>query len=1032
MGKHETEITMPSLMSQGDSSPDPLALSQDASSPVKAKTRPTPPRTALSTMAGNVQAHDIKITTPALHSSRPTSPVRSGGANENEQSPWQIRITVQAEQNNRSERSSKPQSSPPKHFTERTFTTTVPLKADDMSSPVRRNARGAPTKARNSSGKRGSTSKNSANRGLKAQGDPSPDVLAGTSSASPKRGRGRPRKSVDTTGLSPSPPQSRKKKTNKPQALPNLEEKQRSPCKTSGSQANRLDRTKRGTRDFEDQYEDFDSIIESEGFSMVSVSSLPSAQGSSGVAPGSELRLRRSPRSLSKRHVTPSDSHHSPPLPPPAPPPKVVAVQSPTRELNKATSGTPRLARVVRAGIALQGVLSPARQRQTPATLAPWLNHSSPMSSISSPKERLDQLFNGFGPGTCRELRAGLRLGEELAKRQNPEISRSDQQANEDVFAPNLEVGYPELPATEKYSLKIPYGAMKKSPPFCNPQLPSPARSEASVDDDRMSWKFDTLQSNAVQANLADIPATIAQDIEEGPSSVNQTMLEREAGYQREREAISKQIREANSSQVIVIESDDEDEGSAEATTYEDDGDIWQEEAQISGSRPSTSEIPPVFVQNKPRKPRRSQIPSPWMRKTQDIQTTSPAPNDSNLFWQPNHTESLRQNPEIPMQQSAKPSRSRVSAVDTDGASDDIEDKSIAKDSKSKLEAALPSPTSEQVARVEETPPQHQRQTIPNKSFDSSDLENSTYDAEDSDNSFTDDEGIESTLLSHHFMQDDITSPLDEGTRVDLLDVHTPSSSRTGISEEIPEPRTPSCLARTPKASSSKKVRFTAETKTSDSLTELSAPPLPPAPSSWFTRVTSLLPTWTNNLSAPTVVAAAIPLPTKPVKTIKLPEVDVGPLPSYMPWQPSHWWALIHITRQISATPSAYPYDAQSLSASWLGTVVSVNQWAKKITKTDCTVVERFMRTLSKRGTFRGVEEALFKGGNKKQWGKGPGEWIDRRTVLSAVVAQWAVDVQDGVAELAWGDRAGLKAGGGGRWTERDKSVDGCGVVYVL
>ncbi|KAL8752575.1 MAG: hypothetical protein Q9199_005658, partial [Rusavskia elegans] len=961
---------MPLINLQRDSSPDPLGILEDASSPVKARTRRTPPRKALSTTAGNVQAHDICITTPALPSSRLNSPERNGEAKEKEQSPWQIRITVQAEQNNHPEGSSIPQCSPSKHFAERTFTTTVPLKAEDESSPVRRNTKGTPRRSNNSSGKRRSTSKGQAERGTQAQGEPAVDTPAGKSSPSPKRGRGRPRKSVDTLGLSSSSQGSQKKNGSQPPAPSTLDKTQKSPCTVPGSHTVDLGCTKRGSWDVEDQQGEFDSIIESEGFSMVSVSSLPSAQGFSGVAPGSEPPLRRSPRSFSKRRGTPSDSDHSP-LPPP--PLKVRAVQTSARELNKATSGTPRLARVVRAGIALQGVLSPARQRQNPATLTPWLNHSSPMSSTTSPKERLDQLFNGFGPGTCRELRAGLRLGEELAKRQNPEIGCSGELANEDVFATNSQVKYPELPATEKYSLKIPDGAMKKSPQFSNPQLPSPARSEASVYNDRMSWKFDTLQSNAVQANLAKVSATGLDIIEDGPSSINQTMLEREAGYQREREAISKQIREANSSQVIVIESDDEDEGSAEAT-YEDDGDIWQEQAQVSGSHPLDSDIPPIFLQNEPRKPRRSQIPSPWMRKTQDIQSSSPATNDSDLFWQPSHAGAPRPKPVVPMQNSAvdsrssKPSMPGISILNADGASDDIEDQSISKDSKPTLEASLPSPTSEEDAQFEKSPSHQQRQTILNQQFESSDSEDSTYEVEDSDDSFTDDEDIESTLLSHHFMQDDITSPLDEGTQVDMFDVNTPASSKTGISEEIPEPRTPSCLARTPKASSSKKVRFTAETKTSDSLTEVSAPPLPPAPSSWFTCVTSLLPTWTNNTSSASTAAAAIPLPTKPKKIIQLSEVDVGPLPSYMPWQPSHWWALIHITRQISATPSAYPYDPKSLSASWLGTVVSVNQWTKKITKTDCTVVERFMRTLYKRGTFKGVEEALFKGGNKKQW----------------------------------------------------------------
>ncbi|KAL9626623.1 MAG: hypothetical protein Q9204_007161, partial [Flavoplaca sp. TL-2023a] len=956
--------------------------------------------------------------------------------NENEQSPWQIRITVQAEQNTPQVGSCIPQCSPSKPFAERTFTTTVPLKAEDESSPGRRNTKGTPRKSRKSLANSHSPSKNPANRDPKALGLSSDESYAGRPSLSPKRGRGRPRKSVDTSGLSFSSQDAQEKNASQAPTSSSLDRRQKSPGTVVGTHSNTTDPTKSGSPDLDDQHGQFDSIMESEGFSMVSVSSLPSAQGSSGMAEGSGRTLRKSPRSFPTRHVTPSDSDHAP-LPPP--PPKVGVSQQTTRELSKPTSGTPRLARVVRAGIALQGVLSPARQRHNPANLAPWLNHSSPMSSTTSPKERLDQIFNGFGPGTCRELRAGLRLGEELAKRQHPQIGRCDYQDNEDVFASNSEIRYPNLPVTEEYSLKIPDAVKTKSPSLSNPQLPSPARSDETVDNDKMSWKFDTMQSNVVQANLAKESAVQAGSAGDKLAPDDHTMLQREALYQQEREAISKQIQDANPSQVIVIDSDEEDEIFVEATN-DDDGDIWQEEAQNSDNRPTSSDVPPIFLQNEPRKPRRSQIPSPWMRKTQDIPSSSPVTNDSDLFWQPKQARGSCRKPESSRQKSAGHTRlsnssfSTVSALNADGANDEEKNCQTHKDKSLITQSTLPASTSKEKTSHWSNHPQRQSQTILNPSINCSGLEDSTYEAEGSDGSLSDnDEDIESILLSHHFMQDEITSPLDESTQAEIFDVDTPTSSKTGNFEEIPEPRTPSCLARTPKASSSKKVRFTPETKKSDSPTEISPPPLPPAPTSWFTRVTSLLPSWNSTSSAQTSTAAAasIPLPTKPKKIIKLPDVDTGPLPSYMPWLPSHWWALIHITRQIAVNPSAYPYDAKSLSASWLGAVVSVNGWKKKITKEDCVVVERFMRVLYHRGTFKGVEDVLVKGGNDKQWGKCPGEWIDRRTVLSAVVAQWAVDVQDGVADVGWGDRAGMKAGGG-TWTERDRSVDGGGVVYVL
>ncbi|KAL8765838.1 MAG: hypothetical protein Q9209_007197 [Squamulea sp. 1 TL-2023] len=999
--------------------------------PVKSKTKHTPPRKALGKASGNAQAHSFQITTPSVQKSRVGLSERYVGAYENEQSPWQIRITVQAEQNNTSEGFTIPQCSPSKQFAGRTFTTTVPLKPEDESSPVRRTDKGTPRKPKCSSGKRRSASNSSVNGMFTTGTESSVNVCTGKPSLSPKRGRGRPRKSVGCLEDTSSTRQNQKKDGGQQSASLVSSGRDGSLGMADRDQSKESAYTAGTSMGIEEQHPDFDSIMESEGFSMVSVTSLPSAQGSSGIRAVSNLSPMESSLSSPKRQVTPAGTSKSP-SPPPLP--KVGNAQQSVRELDNPTSGTPRLARVVRAGIALQGVLSPARQRHPPAALAPWLDHSSPMSLTTSPKERLDELFNGFGPGTRRELRAGLRLGEELAKRQHPGTYSSPQPVHEDVFAPNLEVRYPKLPETNKYSLKIPDTVMTTSPSCSNTQLPSPARSEVVVEGDRMRWSFDTLQWNDVQNGLAKVTAVAASCAEGKSSPISQSLLEKEAQFQREREAISKQIQQANSSQVIVIEGNDEDQTSVDAT-YDDDRDIWQEEAQNSGARQSTSGIPPIFLHKEPRKSRRSQIPSPWMRKTQNLPNSSPARNDSDLFCQPSHAEGPGGKPERPNQESSEHCSTSVPPIsynftsNADRVTDDVGEDPISEHFKPTLQV-LRSPTMTEVEdRADEKSSQHERPTTPGQSLDGSDSEGPTYESEGSDGPLTDDEDIESNLFGHHFMQDDITSPLDEGTLFEIPDApSTPTASATGISEVVPEPRTPSCLARTLRASSCKKVRFTAETKTSASVTEIVAP-LPPAASSWFTRVTSLLPTW-NSSSAP---AAAIPLPTKPKKIIKLSEVDNGSLPSYMPWQPCHWWALIRVNRQQSADPSAYPYDPKSLAASWLGSVVSVNQWAKKITKSDCVTVELFMRILYERGTFRGVEETLLVGG-KKQWGKHPGAWIDRRTVLNAVVAQWAVDVQDGVAEVGWGDRAGLKVGGkeGELWTERDREVDGGQVVYVL
>ena len=203
-----------------------------------------------------------------------------------------------------------------------------------------------------------------------------------------------------------------------------------------------------------DEHHEFDSILESEGFSMVSVSSLPSAQQHSGNVVNRENESVHADRpssvitpakvldtlnlNTSSQLRTPSLASSTSSMPPP-PIPLTRPRESP-RPMTRPTDGTPRLGRVVRAGIALQGVLSPSNSTSQISSAS--ISNSS-ASSVKSSKDRMDNLFDGFGAGTRRELRAGLRLGEELAKRQQRDQDGETfkERAEDDVFSQNPDHG---------------------------------------------------------------------------------------------------------------------------------------------------------------------------------------------------------------------------------------------------------------------------------------------------------------------------------------------------------------------------------------------------------------------------------------------------------------------------------------------------------------------------------------------------------------------------------------------------------------
>ena len=1036
-------------------SPDPLAISQDSvsqlhqRSPSKKQSPIRTPRKALSSTSGNAQIQDFYISTPSAPGSRANSPIKSQKSAENNASPWRIRVTVQAEHGEVPQSEILNVRSPSKTFTERKTTTIVPLKGLDDSSPVGgRKARGRPKKSLDSPVKRNGTPKPRAitrRKTLPESPTKSADARNANATVPPKKAQGRPRKSQEPNRSKSGQRQSNSEGSDRDEAKVKTRRRKRSPQRRAAKgKVTKLDKDESDLviegavnisdnealleetmLDPNDGHRELDSVIESEGFSMVSVSSLSSAQRQT-TSPGElDDYIENLPGFGSGRKTTPSIDHSSLTCPPPLP---LAVVATSPRALDRPTNGTPKLARVVRAGIALQGVLSPADQRRF-STSCSSTGSPSPKMSSKSPKQRLDHLFSGFGPATQRELRAGLRLGEELAKRQNnlPRLTSPDTGSNEDIFSPpnrSNRSNALKVDASVDYSLNLPDSRDVAYPSLPNNQLLSPAESVAGNDDlEEMDWKVDSPpqdQQPPIETTSHEKQTTSDK------SSFSLRMKEQEADWQREREAV---IENIDVSQMIIIDSDREDEASSGDYVTED-GDIWQEEAQSSHSREPTPEISQILLQNATTKPRRSQIPSPWVRKFEDVADTKvTAPNDSDLFWQPNQTKSQTEDGMIRNQ-------SKVQDFRRSFTSSNLKSSEASHDFAHKLDKSYTVPIETKVSENEDGIETTSR---------SRDLDSQLVDGnqkslrrtpeteakqasvpQDLSIDYPDQDDEEAVLPSQLSVFDGLTGPLDESSEVGFSEPDSPIqvSSRTSQQKDQAAP------AGTTTPTPSKHIRFSAElARPTPKSIKPSAPPaapLPPTSNTWLSRLTSFLPTWGTSTSA-----AAIPLPSSPKKIIELSKLDQGPLPLYMPWLRCHWWALINLWNRSQKDPSAYPYNPSSGSLLYSGTNIKIRGWVKKITKQDLSIVDAFMAVLAERGTTEGIVQARKKKKPTGQWGRMEGDLIDVQVVVSHLVAHWAQAVQEGECELGKGDQAGLRLGSEKWWTKADLPVDGPRRVWV-
>ena len=315
------------------------------------------------------------------------------------------------------------------------------------------------------------------------------------------------------------------------------------------------------------EHREFDSIIESEGFSMVSLDTLPSAK-QHGLSTNSDRakgvegplkpfferesmgfteRVKRKASFLNDNHEEAPDNSPQSTKFPEGPPPKrqsrspVHKRKTPKQPTPKGTNFTDniplsppgnspeppeppeptpdrrkrpiaKLARIVRTGLALEGTL---RQEHE---LGAWQDQDD---DLETPKKRLENVFDDLDYDAQQELRAGLGLGQEIAKRK-------------------IQAETERVRGTERVrQMEAARIAAEQEARDDNEGQDEEAAEEEEKEEDGTSKTPQREQSRSLQ----DTPGT--------------EMRRRMAEWQKERDAVSREIELANSSQVIVINSDE-------------------------------------------------------------------------------------------------------------------------------------------------------------------------------------------------------------------------------------------------------------------------------------------------------------------------------------------------------------------------------------------------------------------------------------------------------------------------------------------
>ena len=776
-----------------------------------------------------------------------------------------------------------------------------------------------------------------------------------------------------------------------------------------------------------EEHHQYDSILESEGFSIISMSSLPSAGVHSGspVEQDGGTQQRPEPKgeynsdmllptsapvvsgysdisSIEQDHApfeftspptqrpsiraTPACSNS--PVVPNAP----TAPEPCTRDLECSGDGTPKLVRIVRAGNALQDAVEtgPGKQTNDRSRVDENLSENEKMEAFTTQDKSITNSnskgsekdagdpFSSYGGGTVRELRAGLRLGEELAKRPSMIPTPCDINAKSaENFAKARQIAEklksshtPHLNGTESQALSIESESIY--PKLPNEQLPSPARTLSSNDESVLhELNTDTLKQTHAPSS---------------PPFIDQTMLAKEAEWQLEREAVSRQIQMANSSQVIVIDSDDSNLSSKADDNLTLESYSENEKQAVCQKHPSlpVSKTPSTETS-------RPQNSTNTEKRSADISMDS----SSNLFWRPDetHVDATRKRRERRRQ-------ARESRIPKD---DLVARPSLPQEwtSDSSVSSILSQLMVNSANQFTDTV---QAKSAPN-SPDKGDLETNEP-------------------ITRHTSQESFTpkaSPEPETSRL------TPTNSSSGA---------PGPNKKKPKLTDSLIDPAILRLK-EDELQQRTASPSPMTanpPSSWLGALARPLTSIFSTKTAARNSEPSAPAFPPATKSDILCSSKAEPLSAFGPWKLAHFHALEPLYYAAFLYGAfIFPYNPSSPSAKYLGMLVRTSLgWERQITETDCGVTDAFMVLLRERSQQQQQPQSSRR--RVKSSNAAP---IDEALVVRMCVQIWGEMVMRGDVDLSskklrerGGERAGKRREGDRTWTAADTHWEECQRPY--